>query len=106
MREEMRKHNIEIMLGSDIGAGRSFSILMTAGRAYDNALLSNSTISPEELLYYSCVSPRKRLNILDEADFSVFCVDHKQTKKEIIDALLFRHDKVKATATYVRGYKI
>ena len=102
----MHEQNIEIMLGSDIGAGRSFSIPMTAGRAYDNALISKSPVTPEELLYHSCVSPRKRLRIMNEADFSVFQIDQKQTKKEIIDALLFRHDKVKATATYVCGKKI
>ena len=104
--ESMRSNNIEIMLGSDIGAGRSFSIPMTAGRAYDNALLQRNVITPEELLYYSCVAPRKRLTLMKEADFSVFQIDHKQTKKEIIDALLFRHDKIKAAAVYVRGQKI
>ena len=104
--EAIKSNGIELMLGSDIGAGRSFSILMTAGRAYDNALLQNYAVSPEELLHSSCVSPRKRLQIMNEADFSVFHIDQKQTKKEIIDALLFRHDKVKATATYVRGQKL
>ena len=39
--ETFKSNGIELMLGSDIGAGRSFSILMTAGRAYDNALLQN-----------------------------------------------------------------
>lgn len=104
--DSIRNKDIHVMLGSDIGAGRSFSIPLTAGRAYDNALLTQSTISPEELLYIACVAPRKRLGILEEADFSVFNIAQKTTKKEIIDALLFRHDNTQAVATYVRGQKL
>ena len=99
-------HNIEMMMGSDIGAGRSFSIPLTAGRAYDNALLQQFPITSEQLLFSSCVSPRIRLNIIEQADFSVFPLSHQKTKKEIIDALLFRHDNTHATATYVAGNKL
>jgi hypothetical protein len=43
------------------------------------------------------------LGILDEADFSVLPVQQTVQKKQIIDALLFRHDQTTAEATYVRG---
>jgi len=104
--QKILRHNISIMLGSDIGAGRSFSIAMTAGRAYDNSLLQNHMLSPETLLYLACVAPRKRLSIMDEADFSVVSVPPGASKKSVIDAILFRHDQCTAIATYVRGQQL
>ena len=79
---------------------------MTTGRAYDNALLKNYSITPEELLFLSCVAPRKRLGIMDEADFSVLSVPEVIDKKSIIDSILFQHDNNRAVATYVRGKKL
>lgn len=102
----IQEYNLDMMLGSDIGAGRSFSIPLTAGRAYDNALLQQYPITSEQLLFSSCVAPRIRFGILNQADFSVFPISHQRTKKEIIDALLFRHDHTHATATYVAGNKL
>jgi len=104
--QQIQEHNIDIMMGSDIGAGRSFSIPMTTGRAYDNALLKNHSITPEELLFLACVAPRHRLSIMDEADFTVFSVPKGIDKKSIIDSILFQHDNNQAVATYVRGKKL
>jgi guanine deaminase len=100
---KQKEYGVDLMMGSDIGAGRSFSIPLTTGRAYDNALLQEYPINSEELLYTACVAPRKRLGIIDEADFSVLPIQQATQKKHIIDALLFRHDQTTVAATYVRG---
>ena len=97
---------IRAMMGSDIGAGRSFSIPITTGRAYDTSLLLQAPVSPEKLLYQACVAARIHIGIDKEADFSVFPIPNHNNKKDIIDALLFQHDNRNALATYVRGKKL
>ena len=51
----MLDHKIPMCIGSDIAAGRSFSIPKNASAVYDNALMTGHSPSPESLLWLSTV---------------------------------------------------
>ena len=44
-------HELSVGLGSDVGAGRSFSLRKACARAYDASRITKSEVSPEELLW-------------------------------------------------------
>lgn len=106
------KMGAKITLGSDIGAGRTFSMRTIAGRGYDASLMVQDVVSPEHLLYWSTVAGHQHLQFAgglspgQDADICVIKVPHYDNKKQIIDAILFRHDHPEAIATYVRGKKL
>ena len=52
-------------LGTDIGAGTTYSILKTAGFAYQIALLDGMVMGASDLLKYSCYFPAKALGFED-----------------------------------------
>ena len=47
----MHAHGIPLALGSDVAAGRTWSIPQIAASAYDNALRVGTSLSPEHLLW-------------------------------------------------------
>jgi guanine deaminase len=44
-------HQLSVGLGSDVGAGRSFSLRKACARAYDASRISQSEVRPSELLW-------------------------------------------------------
>ena len=73
-------HAVRIGLGTDIGAGTSFSMLHTAGVAYQAALARGTRINPLRALYLATAASARLLHIDDrvgnlepgqEADFVV-----------------------------------
>ncbi|MAC58000.1 MAG: guanine deaminase [Novosphingobium sp.] len=73
-------HNVRLGLGTDIGAGTSFSMLYTAGLAYQAALAREDKLDPFRALYLATAGSAALLQIADkvgalepgqEADFVV-----------------------------------
>lgn len=50
---EVQARGVHMGLGSDVGAGRSFSMRKACARAYDASRITESTVSPSELLWYA-----------------------------------------------------
>lgn len=73
-------HGIQLGLGTDIGAGTSFSMLVTAGLAYQAALARGTALDPFRALYLATAGSAALMHINDrvgsllpgqEADFVV-----------------------------------
>lgn len=105
------ERGVRVGLGSDVGAGRTFSMRRIAAAAYDASLVRSERVEPEQLLWLatrggaSVLGPADRLGCIApgfDADLVAIDVpvhDHART----IDALLFRHDAGPVRATLVRG---
>jgi guanine deaminase len=74
------RHRVRLGLGTDIGAGTSFSMLYTAGQAYQAALSRQDRLDPFRALYLATAGSAALLHIADrvgglepgqEADFAV-----------------------------------
>ncbi len=102
---------IRVGLGTDVGAGRTFSIRRVAASAYDASLIREATVSPERLLWLAtrggsrvlcqddrlgCIAPGF------EADLVAVDVPPLPFGP-LLDALLFRHDAGPVRATMIRG---
>ena len=116
--------NVKVGLGTDIGAGTSFSQLQTLNEAYKVQQLQGDKLSAFESLYHATLGGAKALNLDDklgnfnlgkEADFVVLNLNatalqtlRQQRAKNIEDALfaLFTMgDDRNVQATYVYGQK-
>jgi guanine deaminase len=80
------RHALRLGLGTDIGAGTNFSMLFTAGAAYQAALAKGAPLDPFRALYLATAGSAQLLHIADkvgslqpgqEADFTV--LDDKAT---------------------------
>jgi guanine deaminase len=74
------RHKVRLGLGTDIGAGTSFSMLHTAGLAYQAALAREDRLDPFRALYLATAGSASLLHVADrvgalevgqEADFAV-----------------------------------
>ncbi|MGF1460395.1 MAG: guanine deaminase [Leptolyngbyaceae cyanobacterium] len=74
------EHPVKVGLGTDIGAGTSFSLLQTASEAYKIAQLRNQSLSPFKALFLATLGGARALGLEDllgsfspgkEADFIV-----------------------------------
>lgn len=74
------RHGVKLGLGTDIGAGTSFSMLYTQGQAYQAALAREERLDPFRALYLATAGSARLLHIADkvgalavgqEADFVV-----------------------------------
>lgn len=74
------EHPVKLGLGTDVGAGTSFSLLDTASEAYKVAQLQNQKLSPFQALFLATLGGAKALSLEDkignfdigkEADFIV-----------------------------------
>jgi guanine deaminase len=100
-----------VALGTDVGAGRTFSLRRVAASAYDASLVVGDPVAPEVLLWLAtrggalalgegarlgCVSPgfEADLVVVDAPDADL---------RRVIDALLFDHDAGPVRETWVRG---
>jgi guanine deaminase len=104
---------IRVGLGTDVGAGRTFSMRRVAAAAYDAALVRGDAVTPEELLWLATRGGALALGLGDRigclapghaADLVAVDVppgDHEGAK--LLDALLFRHDAGPVRAAMVAG---
>jgi guanine deaminase len=106
---------IRIGLGSDVGAGRTFSLRRVAAAAYDAALLVDARVAPEELLWRATAGGARALGLDDvvgriavglEADLVAIDAPPAAAGTALIDHLLFRQDAGPVRATYVRGRRL
>lgn len=103
---------IRVGLGTDMGAGRTFSMRRVAAAAYDAALLAAEPVAPETLLWLAtrggaiALGQEQRTGCLAagfEADLVAVDVPAATAAADLVDALLFRHDSGPARATMVHG---
>lgn len=117
-----RAHGIEVGLGTDVGAGPSLSLPLTAGDAYRALKLQGQRLSPRESLYLMTLGAARSLgwddrlgNFLSgkEADFVVLDtaatplarrrMATAQTPEEALFALTMLGDERSVVATFVLG---
>lgn len=103
---------LRVGLGSDVGAGRSFSMRRIAAGAYDAALVCQARVAPETLLWLATRGGALALGFGDrvgclapgfDADLVAVDVPETANKAQLLDALLFRHDAPAVRATVIRG---
>jgi len=115
------RHKLRLGLGTDVGAGTTFSMLHTAGLAYQAALARGEPLDPFRALYLATAGSAALLHIADrvgalevgqEADFAV--LDDKATPllarrtreaslAERLFALQILSDDRAVAATYLMG---
>jgi len=103
---------IRVALGTDVGAGRSFSLRRIAASAYDASLVLGAPVEPETLLWLAtrggarALGQGERLGCVAEgydADFAIVDAPMSTSKAGLFDALIFRHDAGPVRSTVVRG---
>ncbi|MEL6816592.1 MAG: guanine deaminase, partial [Cyanobacteria bacterium J06598_3] len=103
--------NINVGLGTDIGAGTSFSVLATGGEAYKVAQLQQQTLTPFQALFLATLGGAQTLWLADklgnflpgkEADFVVLDPSATATlafrNQRLLERLQTSQDPSKATA--------
>ncbi len=103
---------IRVGLGTDVGAGRSFSLRQVAASAYDASLLVGAPVAAEELLWLATRGGARALGLTStigclapgyEADLAVLDAPITSSREVLFDALAFRRDAGPARAVFVRG---
>ncbi len=117
------QYNVRVGMGTDVGAGTSFSMLQTLNEAYKVAQLQNITLSPYQGFYLATLGGAKALNLDNqlgnfqtgkEADFIVLDIQgatpllkrRLQFSSGLTDklfALMMLGDDRSIIATYVNG---
>jgi guanine deaminase len=102
---------IAVGLGTDVGAGRSFSVRRIAAAAYDNALVVGEPVGADAWIWHATQGGAKAMGLersigrlavgLDADIIAVPLADGANA-----DGLVFRHDAPPVTATYVRGCRL
>jgi len=101
--------------GSDMGAGRTFSMRRVASSAYDASLVAGAPASPEALLWLATAGGARALGLSESVghllpgyEGDIVAVDAPATVDlpALIDALIFRHDAGPVRAAYVRGRRL
>ena len=110
---EAEQRGMTIALGSDIGAGRSFSMRRAMASAYDNALCLGRPVTLEQLLAWATLGGARALGLGSwigslekgkEADVVVVPMSGRaQSQAEVLAELVFDCDDVQVEACYVRG---
>jgi guanine deaminase len=118
------KHNINVGLGTDIGAGTSFSMLTTLNEAYKTQQLQGQSLNPFKAFYLATLGGAKALHLEDkigsfvlnnDADFIVLDyqgtelmqrrISHCKTLAERLFVLSMLGDDRHIKATYIMGKK-
>ncbi|MCA0402661.1 MAG: guanine deaminase [Proteobacteria bacterium] len=117
------KNGVTVGLGTDVGAGTSFSMLQTMNDAYKIAQLQNQNLSPLKAFYLATLGSAKALNLANklgnfsknkEADFVVLNFSgatpllkrrlaYANTLQDKLFVLMTLGDDRSVIATYVNG---
>ena len=122
---EVIDREVRMGIGSDIGAGRSFSLRRACARAYDASRVTRSEVTPSELLWWAtrggalAMGRGTQVGCIDvgyEADLiavrpppffemsSDWSTD--ETAREIISQLIFCEDWGGVEAVLIRGQEV
>jgi guanine deaminase len=120
-----REHKVEVGLGSDVGAGTSFSLLQTYNEAYKVQQLNSSKLSAFEGLYMATLGGARALdlegtignfNVGCEADIAILdyqatpLLAYRQEQAESLHdklfALMMLGDDRAVTDTYIMGERV
>lgn len=103
---------IRVGLGTDMGAGRTFSMQRIASSAYDASLINGEPVSPESLIWLATRGGADALGFSDrvgcvapgyEADLVAIDIPDDISGQRLFDALLFNLDRPAVRATVIRG---
>jgi guanine deaminase len=107
---------IGVALGSDVAAGRSFSMRRAMASAYDNALCLDARVEPAELFRLATLGGASALGAGDrvgslepgkECDLVAVSVSPRaKTVDEVLAELVFDNDRVDVLEVYVRGRRL
>ena len=119
-----RRHGVRVGLGTDIGAGTSFSMLRTQDEAYKIVQLAGGRLSPLSAFYHATLGGARALYLDDrignfergkEGDFAVLDLAatpllarrmaHAATLPERLFALMMLADDRAVAATYLMGVR-
>jgi len=122
--KEAEKYGVDVGLGSDVGAGTSFSMLQTMGEAYKVCHLKNHKLNPFKAFYLATLGGAKALCMDDrvgsfdvgkEADFLILDMEstpllsrrlpHCKTIDETLFVLMMLADDRAISHTYIAGEK-
>lgn len=117
-----QRHGVKVGIGTDVGAGTSFSLLQTLGEAYKVVKLQGGTLSATRAFYLATLGSARALDLDDkigslapgrEADFVVldlaatpllaFRQARSQTLEEKLFVTMMLGDDRSVRATYVAG---
>ena len=111
-----QKHVRALALGSDVAAGRSFSMRRAMAYAYDNARCLGIDAAPHELLRLATLEGARALHCDDrvgsletgkDADVAVFLMPASaQSAERVFASLLFDTDDIRAVGAFVRGRRV
>ncbi len=109
-----RSRGVRIGLGTDVGAGRSFSLRRIAAGAYDAALLTGSEADAESLLWHATLGGARAMGMGSEIgrlapgyQADLVAIDVGEASPERLpDALVFRHDTGPVAETWVEGERV
>ena len=114
--QEARRRSIAVGLGSDVAAGRSFSLRRAMSHAYDNALCVGAPLSPAELLRMATLEGAEALGldavigsleVGKDADLVVIDVPAvAKSLDEVLAHVVFDTDDVRVRDAYVRGRRL
>ena len=103
---------VRVGLGTDVGAGRSFSLRRTCSAAYDAALSRGARIGPDEALWLATVGGARALGLEAEVgllepgfacDLAAHDVPAGLDTDALFDHLAFRAEVGSVKNVYVRG---
>ena len=108
---------VRLGLGTDVGAGRSFSLRRIVASAYDTGVLTGAGCGAEPLLWLATTGGACALGVGDtvgrlapgyEADLVAIDLQDCEPRAGdgLFEALAFRHDAGPVAATYVRGRRV
>lgn len=110
------RRGIRVGLGTDVGAGRTFSMRRVAARAYDAAVISGVAADAEQLLWLATAGGASAMGLGGrigqlaagfDADLVAFDVPaHLEGHEALLDHVVFGLDAGPALAVCVRGAEI
>ncbi len=110
------RHGVNVALGTDVAAGRTFSMRRVMASAYDNAMCLEQPAALPELLTMATLGGARALGIADtvgslevgkHADIiAVRCSKAAKGAERVLQELVFDNDDTTVVASYVRGKRL